>query len=242
MKIVAIVQARMGSTRLPGKVLMDISGKPMLWHVINRLKHAKLLDEVIVATTTNKEDDIIEKICRDFEWSFYRGSSEDVLGRYFMAAKEQNADSIVRITSDCPLIDPEIVDLVIKSHINSGADYTSNTIKRTFPRGLDTEVFSFSALKKAHSEAKDYAEREHVSAYLYQHPDLFKLHNVENNINLAHLRWTVDEERDLMLVREIYKRLYHKARIFLLEDIIKALQIEPHIAEINKDIKQKNVR
>jgi spore coat polysaccharide biosynthesis protein SpsF len=239
--IVAIIQARMCSTRLPGKVMKDISGKPMLWHVIYRVKYSKLINKIVVATSTNKEDDIIENFCKENRILFYRGDEEDVLKRYYEAAKIYNGNKIVRITSDCPLIDPEIVDIVIKEHLKDGVDYTSNTIERTFPRGLDTEVFNFETLERANEMAKEKYQREHVTIFIYENPHLFKIKNVRNFKDLSHLRWTVDEEKDLIFVREIYKRLY-KGNIFFMRDILEVLEKEPDLKRINEMVKQKPVK
>jgi spore coat polysaccharide biosynthesis protein SpsF len=239
--IVAIIQARMCSTRLPGKVMKDISGKPMLWHVIYRVKYSKLINKIVVATSTNKEDDIIENFCKENRILFYRGDEEDVLKRYYEAAKIYNGNKIVRITSDCPLIDPEIVDIVIKEHLKDEVDYTSNTIERTFPRGLDTEVFNFEALERANEMAKEKYQREHVTIFIYENPHLFKIKNVRNFKDLSHLRWTVDEERDLIFVREIYKRLY-KGNIFFMRDILEVLEKEIDLKKINEMVKQKPVK
>jgi len=240
--IVAIIQARMGSIRLPGKVLMDIEGKPMLWHVINRVKYSKLINKIVIATSTNKKDDVIEEFCKSNNIDFYRGSEMDVLDRYYQAAKVFKASLIVRITSDCPLIDPEVVDLVIKTHLSSDVDYTSNNIERTFPRGLDTEVFKFSALEKAYKEAVAPYQREHVTVYIYENPYLFRLNNVKNDKDISYLRWTVDEKADLHFVREIYKRLNKEDRIFLMRDILNVLEREPFLIEINKYVKQKSIK
>ena len=240
--IVAIIQARMGSIRLPGKVLMDIEGKPMLWHVINRVKYSKLINKIVIATSTNKKDDVIEEFCKSNNIDFYRGSEMDVLDRYYQAAKVFKASLIVRITSDCPLIDPEVVDLVIKTHLSSDVDYTSNNIKRTFPRGLDTEVFKLSALEKAYKEAVAPYQREHVTVYIYENPYLFRLNNVKNDKDISYLRWTVDEKADLHFVREIYKRLNKEDRIFLMRDILNVLEREPFLIEINKYVKQKSIK
>lgn len=232
----------MGSTRLPGKVMREIVGSPMLWHVVNRIKHSSLLDRIVVATTINSKDDIIEDFCKKNNIELFRGNEDDVLDRYYMSAKYFGADIIVRITSDCPLIDPYIVDLVIKKHMKFNADYTSNTLKRTYPLGLDTEVFNFPSLEKAYYEAKESYHREHVTVYFYENPNFFKLQNVENSVDLSHLRWTVDEERDFQFVSEIYNRLNRDGKIFLMEDILEVLKKEPHLIEINKDVKQKKIK
>ncbi|MFA5336868.1 MAG: glycosyltransferase family protein [Candidatus Omnitrophota bacterium] len=240
-KVAAIIQARLGSTRLPGKVLMEIENKPMLWHVVNRLRHCELLDEIIIATSVNENDDLIEKFCKDNHITCFRGSENDVLSRYYAAAKKNEVDIIVRITSDCPLIDSQIVDLAIRKHKEFSADYTSNIIKRTYPRGLDTEVFNFNILEKAYQAADKSYQREHVTVFIHEHPELFKFYNVENNRDLSCWRLTVDEEKDLELVREIYKRLNSK-KIFFMKDILRLLDNEPSLMEINKEIRQKNIK
>jgi spore coat polysaccharide biosynthesis protein SpsF len=241
-KTIAIVQARMGSTRFLGKVLEDIEGKPMLWQVINRLRHSRLLHNIVVATSVNHQDDTIEEFCKTGSICYFRGSEDDVLGRYYHAATKFEAELIVRVTSDCPLIDPNVVDRVISTYLEGKGnyDYVSNTIKRTYPRGLDTEVFSYKTLERCYKEATRGYEREHVTAYIYEHPDTFKLFNLENNKNLSHLRWTVDEEQDLRLVREIYKRL-NKRNLFFMEDILRVLEREPSLTEINRGVEQKSL-
>jgi len=242
--IIAIIQARMGAERLPGKVLMDIVGRPMLWHVINRIKHSEYINKIIIATTTNKYDEQIEDFCKTYNIDFYRGSEDDVLDRYYQAAKLWNADIIVRITSDCPLIDSEIIDKVICSYLKNKNNFngSSNTIKRTYPRGLDTEVISFSTLERVWNDAKKDYQREHVTIYIYEHLDQFKMCSVENKENLSSFRWTVDEEKDLEFVRTIYKKLYQERKIFLMRDVLRLLEREPYLKEINKNIKQKNIK
>ena len=241
--VVAIVQARMGSERLPGKVLMDIVGKPMLWHVINRIKHSKYINKIIIATTTNKDDDQIEDFCKTYNIDFYRGSEDDVLDRYYQTAELRNADIIVRITSDCPLIDSEVIDKVICSYLKNKNNFngSSNTIKRTYPSGLDTEVISFGTLERVWNDAKKDYQREHVTIYIYEHARQFKLYSVENDKDLSHYRWTVDEKKDLKFVREIYKLLYRGENIFLMKDILSLLKIKPHLREINQDVEQKKI-
>ena len=242
-KIEAIIQVRMGSTRLPRKVLADIEGKPMIWHVVNRLKFSKKLDEIILAIPDSKENDVLEKFAKDNKIKYFRGSEKDCLSRYYETAKKFKCDVIVRITSDCPLIDPKIVDLAIKKHLNSGADYTSNIFKRTFPRGLDTEVFNFSTLEQVRKKSEKPYQREGVvvSEYIYENQGMFHLADIisENKENLSYMRWTVDEIKDLEFVREIYKRLYKKGKIFLMEDVITLLRLYSELMETNKDVKQK---
>lgn len=239
----AIVQVRMGSTRLPGKVLKDVVGKPMLWHLLNRLKHARLVDRIIIATTSLKEDDQVENFARENNLSCYRGEAEDVLARYYGAATQFNAEVISRICSDNPLIDPQITDRIIKEHLDSDADYTSNLIEMTYPNGLEVEVFPFKVLEKAHQAAKKDYEREHVTLYIYQHPDLFRLNSVEASGKLRRpdLRLTVDTEEDLRLIREIFERLYSDGQIFLTEEVIDLLDKHPELAAINAHVKQTRI-
>jgi len=238
-KIVAIIQARITSTRLPGKVLMEIEGKSMLWHVLNRLKFSKKLDDIILAIPNTKENDILEKFAKDNKVRYFKGSEEDVLSRYYETAQKFNCDPIARVTSDCPLIDPEVVDLVVEKYLDLGADYTSNTIKKTFPRGLETEVFSFRILERAYTEAKNDLEREHVTLYFVKYPEIFRLVNVVNEKDLSYMRWTVDEAKDLEFVREVYRRLYKEGKIFSMKDIVSLLKKYPELMEINKGVKQK---
>lgn len=242
-KIVAIVQARMGSSRLPGKVLMDIVRKPMLWHVINRLGHASLIDCMVVATSTSEKDDAIQNCCDEYNINCYRGSEEDVLDRFHKAAKVFQADVVVRITADCPLIDSHVADEVISYYLKNRGNFegASNTINRTYPRGLDVEVVSYLLLEQIWKEAQKDYQREHVTAYVYEHPEKFKILSVENDKNLSNLRLTVDEESDLRFVREIYRRLYQEGKIFLLRDILAVLAVEPDLKEINRHTKQKAV-
>lgn len=240
MKVVAIIQARMGSTRFPGKVMKEINGQPMLWHVVNRLSYSKLVNEIVVATTRNREDKIIADFCRDNSISCFRGSQEDVLDRYYHAALVFKADVVVRITSDCPLIDPAVADKVISAYFKkkryAGA---SNVVKRTYPRGLDTEVFAFTAIKQAWASSQEQRYREHVTKYLYEYPDKYKILSVVDGQDNSDLRLTVDEERDLHLVRAIYARLGQGRRIFKLKEIIALLRKEPVLADLNNGVKQK---
>jgi spore coat polysaccharide biosynthesis protein SpsF len=233
--VVAIIQARMGSTRLPGKVLIDIEGKPVLWHLINRLQKSQLIDKIVIATTSNKNDIPILKFAEENGIDSYAGSEDDVLDRYYQAAKKFKADPIVRITADCPLIDPRIVDRVVGEFLNmKGCDAAGTD--GTFPDGLDTSVFSFRALEKAWREARLPSEREHVGPYISKHPELFKIRGISYPTDLSHLRWTVDQEEDLTLVREIFQRLFREGEIFYTEDILRLLEKEPRLMDINSHI------
>lgn len=241
-KICAIVQARMGSSRLPGKVLERIIHKPMVWHVVNRLKFSKKLDEIILAIPNSKENNVLEQFAKNNKIKYFRGSEQDVLSRYYETAKKFKCDTIVRITSDCPLIDPEIVDKVVEEHLSSKTDYTANVLKRTYLKGLDVEVLTFEALEKSFKETKKQPHREHVTLYIREHPEKFKRVSVENEKDFSRFRWTVDEKEDLEFVREVYKRLYKEGKIFLMAEIIKLLEKEPKLLEINKNIKRKKIQ
>lgn len=241
MKIVAIIQARMGSTRLPGKVLLDLIGEPILVRVVSRSQRAMALDEVIIATTVDPKDEAIVKLCSSRGWNYFRGSEEDVLDRYYQTAKRYNVDVIVRITSDCPLIEPEIIDLVVREYLHDRSlDYVSNTLSpRTFPRGLDVEAFTFEALERAWREDRNPAWREHVTPYIYRHPEKFRLKAVTNGKNLSHLRWTVDTLKDLEFVCRIYNYFGHDR--FTWREVLALLEKHPEWLEINKDVVQKEV-
>jgi len=232
--IVAIVQARMGSSRLPGKVLADVCGKPMLWHVMNRLNMVPSIDELVVATSTKQTDDSVAHFCLENNFRCFRGSETDVLDRYYQAARQYGAKVVIRITADCPLIDPQVVQTVIDTYLKGGYDYVSNTLRYSYPDGLDVEAFSFSALKIAWQKAEMPAEREHVTPYLRTN-GRFRVYNVENDIDLSgrYLRWTVDEPSDMELIRIIYERLGFKEEGFGQKAILQLLDEEPNLMEIN---------
>lgn len=243
MKVVAIIQARMGSTRLPGKVMKEILGKPVILWDLDRISVSKLIDEIVVAIPYGKENDVIVDTIKEYNDKIVttRGSEDDVMDRYYQAAVQTNADVVVRITSDCPLIDPVVIDNVIKQFLDNDCDYCSNSLTRTYPCGLDTEVFSFKALEEAWNEAtKDY-EREHVTPYIIENPDKFKLFNVANDVDLSYLRWTLDTKDDFELISAVYKRIYPKKQLFLMDDILELLDKEMELIDINKHIEQKQV-
>lgn len=207
-RTVAIVQARVGSTRLPGKVLLPLLGEPMVTRVMRRVSRARTLDEVVLATTTLPEDDALVTLAGVEGWPVERGSETDLLARYLGAARSRSADVIVRITSDCPLIDPEIIDQTVGAFRAGLADYASNTLEpRTFPRGLDVEVVGRAALERADREDRDPAWREHATPYVYRHPELFKLVRVAAPDDRSEQRWSVDTREDYALVRELYEAL-----------------------------------
>ena len=229
-----IIQARMGSSRLPGKVLMKSgNGMPLLYHVINQLRHCSKVKNLVIATTTNQEDDEIEKFADNNSVNVFRGSEKDVLDRYFQCAKKYSFSTIVRITSDCPLIDPQIVDKVIERFFSGNYDYATNTLIRTFPIGTDAEVFSFSALETAWKNAQLPSEREHVTPHL-RNKGNFKTINVENDTNISNLRLTVDRIEDFELIKEILNNI--STNPIHLEDILELFSRKPELIEINKHI------
>ena len=238
--VVAIIQARMGSTRLPGKVLREIEGRTMLARVVRRTVRARLVDEVVVATSTADADDPIVAECRELRVACFRGSEEDVLDRYYHAAVAHRADVVVRITSDCPLIDPEVTDQVIRAFLEMQPDYASNTLHRTYPRGLDTEVTTRAALEQAWREATEPHQRIHVTPYLYQHAEHFILLPVIGSEDLSAGRWCVDTPEDLEFLRAIYARL-GPDDAFSWRDVCRLLGTEPHLAEINRQVQQKHL-
>jgi spore coat polysaccharide biosynthesis protein SpsF len=238
LKVVAIIQARMGSTRLPGKVLKDLEGETVLARVVNRLRGARLINEILVATTDRAADDSIVKECRSLSVMVSRGDQDDVLDRYFRAAQLTKADVVVRITSDCPLIDPEITDRTIAAFLETSPDYASNALVRTYPRGLDTEVMSVKVLGRVWHQARKRYEREHVTPYIYEHPAEFKLLSVTGDADYSRHRWTVDTPEDLELARAIYARLKNNP-MFLWRDVLDLLDREPSLMELNRSVMQK---
>lgn len=240
-KVVCIVQARVGSTRLPGKVLKKICGRTVLEHDINRLKRIKNIDEIVIATTTLEKDNAIIEECKKLNVKYFRGSEENVLSRYYYAAEENDADVVVRVTSDCPLIDVKVSENIIQYFLfnKDNYDYVSNTIDRTYPRGLDTEVFSFDALEKAFKEAISSRDKEHVTPYIWRNDKIFRLAQCKNSKDYSNLRWTLDTEEDYKLILLIYK-YFQNQDYFSMDEIIRFLDRNPEIKDINKYIEQKN--
>ena len=243
---VCIIQARMGSTRLPGKILKDILGKPMLWHVVERCRASKRLHKVVVATTVNSEDDAVEKLAKAEEWSYYRGSSEDVLDRYYQAAKQSGADIVVRVTSDCPLIDPDIIDQCVQKLIAGNYDYVSNCMddSSSFPRGLDVSVIRFSALEQAHRDAIEPYQREHVVPYIWDNKKIFKIGPqviAAPNFQRTY-RLTVDYPEDFQLMEEVYAALYKPGAIIHTAEALSFLDNQQEIESLNAHCEQKAYR
>ncbi len=241
MKRVAIVQARMGSTRLPGKVLKQLADRPVLLHVVSRLRACPRLDEIVVATTGHPRDDVIAELCRRQGIACFRGRETDVLDRYYRAAAAAAAAVVVRITADCPLLDPYLVARMLDRFAAAQPQvaYLSNTLKRTFPRGLDVEIFTFAALERAWREAESPAEREHVTPYIYRHPEIFPLLNYENDVDLSAHRWTLDTPEDWQLLTAVYRQLYRPGRPPGTEEVLALLERQPQLAALNREVRQK---
>ncbi len=243
MKTVAIIQARMGSTRLPGKVLADVAGRPVLQRVVERTRRARGLDEVVVATSVAEADGAVASACAALGVPVFRGSEDDVLSRYLGAAEAFGADVCVRITSDCPLIDPDVTAMIVSRYRGASppADYASNKIPQSFPRGLDTEVFSRAALRRAAAGAKSAYQRTHVTPYFYENPGLFRLLSLVSDVDRQDWRWTVDTAEDLQFVRAVYERL-GPGRDFTWLDVVALLEREPQLRQINAHVRQKGLQ
>lgn len=241
-KIVATIEARMASTRLPGKIMLPFVGKPDLEMMIERLKRSKTLDDIVVATTMNKQDDVIVNLCRSLKIPFYRGSEEDVLGRLTAAAASVNADIIVETTSDCPVIDWRHVDHLVSLFFSGNYDYVSNIIVRSFPIGFDTQVFPFSVLQKVENIAKEHTYREHPSFYIYTHPMEFRLKNwkARGKMFWPDLRVTLDTKEDYQLLCEVFGHFYPENPDFSANDVVDFLRLHPEVVAINAQVKKKN--
>ena len=239
----AIIQARMSSSRLPGKVLRDIAGQPMLVHVVERARLAKLVNQVVIATTTDPSDDAIEQLCAERGYPCYRGSLADVLDRYYQAARTFQADIIVRITSDCPLIDPGLIDDLVRQFTSSQYDFAANRLPlpwgRTYPIGLDLEMCTFQGLEAAWKEAQDKHQREHVMPYFYENPQRFRILHVKHTQDFGAMRWTVDTAEDLELLNQIAAYFPDRMDFSWLE-VLDLFQRHPELAEINAQVQHKN--
>ena len=244
-KVVASIQTRTGSSRFPDKVLKKICNKPMLLLMLERLSECKLLDEIIIATTENKNDEPIVELAKANGYRVFRGSEFDCLDRHYQAIKKSNAKFVCKITSDCPLIDPKIVDKVIKYFLENKNkyDYVSNVHPATYPDGLDVEIFSSVALEKTWKEAKSNEEREHTTTYMWKNPSLFRIGSVvmpEHQNLFFKERWTVDYPEDFEFVKAVYENLYNDGRIFLMADVLKLLKERKDIKKINQHLIEKN--
>ncbi len=237
MRIVTVIQARMSSTRLPGKVMLPILGKPLLIRMIERVQAAKLIGQLVVATSINTEDDEIENLCNENKIICYRGHLTDLLDRHYQVGKLYNANAIVKIPSDCPLIDPGVIDKVLDHYINSEElDYVSNLHPATYPDGNDVEIFSFEAIECAWKDANKDFEREHTTPFIWENQDYFSIGNVTWETGYDHStshRWTIDFPEDYEFIRKVYEELYPINPTFSLTDILNLLNQKPEIGEIN---------
>lgn len=231
--ILAVLQARVSSTRLPGKVLKPILGQPMIMRQIERVMRSRLIDRLVVATSKERTDDALEQACAMHDVNCFRGSLDDVLERFYQASATYNPEYVVRLTGDCPLADPEIIDLVITHCREGGYDYVSSALEPTFPDGLDAEVFRFTALMTAWREASLPSQREHVTPFIYQNPERFRIGSIKGSEDLSHLRWTVDEPADFDLITRIYETLYPVNSDFTTSDILGLLQQQPALSSLN---------
>jgi len=238
MRTVIIVQARMTSTRLPGKVLKTVLGKPLLEYQIERLRRIKAADEIVIATTTNDTDQPIIDFCKRLDLPCFRGSEEDVLARYHGAAEVHNADIVVRVTSDCPVIDPAVCEEAIVYFLQNQSQYDYVRLEQ-YPRGLDAEVFSLKVLDDCFREAMDKPDREHVTPFIYRHPERYRVKHMTYNEDYSHHRWTVDTPEDFELVKRIIEELYPVKKMFNFVDILDVMKKYPEWYTINKEIRQK---
>ncbi len=227
-KSTIMVQARTGSQRFPRKVLAEIENKPLLWHVLNRVKRVKDTDQIILITTRKKEDEILLDIAKNSNIHSFAGDELDVLNRHYQCALRYEADPIIRITADCPLIDPSVVDKIFEIYLEGNYDFVSNCIPPTFPDGLDTEIFSFDALKKMVHISKLKSEREHVTTYIRNHRNEFRIYNYSIEDDFSKFRWTVDTEEDLEVVRKIYSIMKPKT-IFSYKEILNKISNDPRL-------------
>lgn len=236
--VLALVQARVSSSRLPQKVLKLILGAPMLLRQIERIQRSSLIDRLIVVTSTDESDDQIASLCKENNIEVFRGSLQDVLDRFYQAAIRIKPEHIIRLTGDCPLTDPILIDQVISFHLSNNNDYTSNVLQPGFPDGLDVEVFRLSCLEQAWEQADLQSQREHVTPFIYQHPDLFKIGSFTNSIDLSELRWTVDEVLDFKLVSAIYEAIYPANPAFTTDNILEFLNKYPEWKHYNTKYKR----
>ena len=242
-RVFATIEARMTSSRLPGKVLMQAVGKPMLQHMIERLKRVPSLDGIVVATTINSADDAVAELAKRLDVGFHRGSEEDVLNRVLDAAYSHNVDIIVETTGDCPLIDPAVVEHCIQCYFGADVDYVSNVIKRTYPIGMDTQVFATDILADVAARTDDPDDHEHVSLYIYRHPELYRLLNFPGPPELARpdLALTLDTAEDFQLISNILEALYPSNPKFGLADILRLIDANPELCEVNAHVQRKHV-
>ncbi|CAN7157094.1 cytidylyltransferase domain-containing protein [Paenibacillus sp. LjRoot56] len=236
--ILAILQARVSSSRLPEKVLLPLVGEPMLARQLERILRSEKIDRLIVATSNDVSDDPIAQLCENKSISCFRGSLEDVLDRFYQAAKPFNPEHVVRLTGDCPLSDPDLIDAIICAHIAGKYDYTTNALEPTYPDGLDVEVMRYKCLEEAWRNADLLSEREHVTPYIHQRSSHFNINHFKSNENLSHLRWTVDERLDYELINHFYQALYPLKSTFTTVDVLTYLHENPELTIYNTDFQR----
>jgi len=239
--VLAVIQARMSSSRLPGKVMMPILGVAMITRQIERIKYSKRIDDIVVATSTHHSDDILVAEMAQNSVNYFRGDLNDVLSRFYEASVSYTPKHIVRITGDCPLIDPDLIDIVINKHLDSNADYTSNVFPPTFPDGLDVEVIRFNVLKAINEMTLLPSEREHVTLHIRKNPHEFEIHNVISEVDYSGKRWTVDNIEDFVLIKRIFEALYFINNKFTTSDIFEFIRNNSEIESINSIYKRKNI-
>jgi len=243
-KVVAIIQARMGSTRMPGKVLKPLLGKPMLLYIVERLRKAKGIDDVVIATSERPENDKIREFCKENHINYFSGSEENVLDRFYKAAKEDKADIVIRVTGDCPLIDPQLIEKVVEFFLENnydfiglatGAGVANEEFKGfRFPDGVDTEIFRFDILETAWKEAKEALETEHVTPFIWKRPERFKVYTYKSDVDYSQMRWVVDNKEDFDLIESIYKELYSRKPNFGIQEVVNFFKKNPELLEKNK--------
>lgn len=241
MNVVAIIQARTGSTRLPNKIFSKLSGFNLLYHVVNRLKPSKEINKIVIATTTSVKDNSIEDWCVENYIDCYRGSEENVLKRYYDAAKEFKAEIIIRVTADDPFKDYRIIDKAINILKEKKFDFVCNNSPVSYPEGLDVEVLTMDALSNSFLNSTSSFEKEHVTQYIHRNNNFFKIFNIKNDKDLSCFRWTIDTKEDYLFVKEIYSILFKKNNIFLSEDIYQLLERKPQLLEINSEVKKSDL-
>ena len=236
--VCAIIQARMSSTRLPGKVLKEINGRAMISLMVERVQKAKSVNKVILVTSTDPSDDAVEALCRSENILYYRGSLDDVMDRYYQAAVRSRAKTVVRLTGDCPLIDPKMIDNMMEVYKTGKYDYVANTTPPdwTVPEGMDVEIFSFKNLKKLWTETKKPSDREHVTFPFWNNPDLFSVYKYNLDRDLSKYRLTVDYPEDFEVINKVFNDLYSKKSVFSMDDIVDYLEKNPELYKMNQDI------
>ena len=238
MTTLAIVQARMSSSRYPGKVLAPLAGQPMILRQLERIQRAETLDGIVVATSTDASDDELAQLIEDNEFNVVRGDLNDVLARFIKAIDQYQPETVVRLTADCPLISPKVIDQVVTRFQQGDFDYVSNTMTPTYPDGLDVEVVKASVLQEVARNSTDKDEREHVTLGVYRRPDVFHIANVAGDVDLSHLRWTVDTPEDYTFVKAIYDELYPKNPNFDIDDVTAYLHEHPECTRTTKDARR----